>query len=250
MPIKKILIIDDESLARDRIRRFLNELNITVQIEEAADGLKALEKIILFQPEIVFLDIQMPGLNGFEVLQHVENRNFQLIFQTAYDEYAIKAFDENACDYLLKPFSKERFQKSISKVLNIEAQSEVLKRLELDVHQKMGYLDKIAVKQSGKLKIVELTSVDCFISQDHYTCIYSGGGELISDISLNWLEEHIDPNYFIRCHRNNIIAINQIHSVSGTNESVITLKNGMTVSLSRNNRKKILNLFKHSFKGI
>lgn len=232
---KKILVVDDESLARDRIRRFLGELNIQARIEEAHDGIQALEKLESLKPDIVFLDVQMPGLTGFEVLQQIEDRSFHLIFQTAFDEYAIKAFEENACDYLLKPFSMDRFKKAIGKVMNLQAQNEVLK--------KQGFLNRLAVKQSGKMKVVEVGFVDCFVSRDHYTCIYSGGSELISDLSISWLVERVDPDKFVRCHRNNIVAINQIKSVCGTNDSEIELKNGMKLPLSRNNRKRVLDLF-------
>lgn len=240
---KKILVVDDESLARDRIRRFFDELNMEVEIEEAHDGIQALEKLESLKSDIVFLDVQMPGLTGFEVLQQIEDRSFHLIFQTAYDEYAMKAFEENACDYLLKPFSMDRFKKAIDKVLNLQAQNEVLKKLEHEVHRKQGFLDRIAVKQSGKMKIVDVGSVDCFVSRDHYTCIYSGSSELISDLSLSWLEERVDSNKFVRCHRNNIVAVNQIKSVGGTNDSEIELKNGMKLPLSRNNRRRVLDLF-------
>jgi two-component system LytT family response regulator len=242
--IKKILIVDDESLARDRVRRFLLELNIQAQVEEAKDGLQALEKLTSLKPDVVFLDIQMPGLNGFEVLQHIEDRSFHLIFQTAYDEYALKAFDENACDYLLKPIQRDRFEKALGKVLSLQAQKEGLKNLELEVQKKHGFLDKLAVKHSGKTSIVDMASVDCFVSRDHYTCIYSGSSEFITELSLNWLEERIDPEKWVRCHRSGLIPIGQIKAISGVNDSEVELKNGMRLPLSRNNRKKVFSLFR------
>jgi two-component system LytT family response regulator len=176
-------------------------------------------------------------LTGFEVLQQIEGRKFQLIFQTAYDEYAIKAFEENACDYLLKPFTKERMATTLKKAFNLIAQNEALSRLENKLQK--SNLDKIAVKQGGKLKIVPIKEIECFVSRDHYTCIYQGNTEFIIDLSLNWFEERLDPNIFIRCHRNSIVAIDKIKTLSESSNSEVEMHNGMKLPVSRNNKKQL-----------
>jgi two-component system LytT family response regulator len=241
--INKILIVDDETHARERIDRFLKDLSFTGDIVHAENGLKAIDLIHKDRFDLVFLDIQMPGLTGFDVLQQFENRDFVVIFQTAFDEFAIQAFDANACDYLLKPFSKERFEKAFVRANKMMETSKRLSALESSLHKQGQYIENLAVKQKGKTKIVNLIKVDCFVSADHYTIIHSDGGELISDLSLAWLEQRIDPNKFIRCHRNNIVAVSQIKSIGDTQNSEVELLNGIKLSLSRNNRKTVLERF-------
>lgn len=240
---KKVLIVDDESIARDRLSRFLNETGI-FQIQEAEHGLAAIELISEFKPDIIFLDIQMPGLTGFDVLQQIELRNFQIIFQTAYDEYAVQAFEESACDYLLKPFSKERFEKAMTKALNLHEQQGNLRALEEKLHQNNQFLDKISFKQGGVLKIISLNEIACFISQDHCTNIYTiNGKEHIINLSIAYLSDHLNPDHFMQCHRSSIVAITQIKAIGGTQDSVIELKNGMKIPLSRSNRSLVINQF-------
>ncbi len=231
----KVLIVDDEKLARDRLRRFLSEAMPDCKIEESPNGMAALERIKIFKPQIVFLDIQMPGLNGFEVLQQIEERNFQVIFQTAYDEFAIRAFDENACDYLLKPFTIERLKKSLAKALMQSGD----KALE-DLEKKIPHLERIAIKQNGKTKIIEADLIDYFISRDHYTCIFVGKEESVCDLSLSWLAPRLDPDKFIRIHRNAIVAINRVKAVGSTSDSRIELRDGTLLALSRHNRRILL----------
>lgn len=241
--INKILIVDDEVLARDRIARFLQELSFEGEVVQVDNGLKAIESIRSNNFDLIYLDIQMPGLTGFDVLQQFEKRDFAVIFQTAFDEFAIQAFEVSACDYLLKPFSKERFEKAFSKASKAIASSQSLANLETKLHSESQYLENLAVKQKGKTRVVNLSNVDCFVSEDHYTIIHSDGMELISDLSLAWLEQRIDPNKFIRCHRNNIVATSQIKSIGDTQNSEVELLNGLKLPLSRNNRKMVLQRF-------
>ncbi len=244
MAAKKILIVDDEQIARQRLTRFLNE-TAAFQIQEAENGLAAIEKIEQFKPDIVFLDIQMPGLTGFDVLQQIESRTFQIIFQTAYDEYALQAFEESACDYLLKPFTKERFDKALNKALAMQGQQETLSLLESNLKKDQRFLNKVTFKQGGKLKILSIERVSSFVSQDHYTCAQTLEGiEHIVDFSIAYLVKHLNPDHFVRCHRNGIVAIEQIKSVGDTNQSQIELKNGGVLQLSRSNRTLVLQKLK------
>ena len=243
--MKKVLIVDDEALARQRIRRMLEELKFPCEMQDAENGLAALDKIESFGPDIVFLDVQMPGLDGFAVLQQIERRNFSVIFQTAYDEYAIKAFDENACDYLLKPFTIERFKKALDRASGIIGTSEAersksLADLETSVRRDLGWLDKVTARQAGKLRLIALKDVICFISRDHYTCVHTGASEQIIEHSLTWLEERLNPANFVRTHRSSIVALAHIQSIGDTADSTIELSEGLTAPLSRANRPRLL----------
>jgi two-component system LytT family response regulator len=244
-PIRRILIVDDEIHARDRIARFLDELSFDGEVVQVENGLEAIDQIRSSDFDLVYLDIQMPGLTGFDVLQQFDKRNFVVIFQTAFDEFAMQAFDTNACDYLLKPFSKDRFEKAFIKASKTVETSQKLNDLETSLHRQSQYLANLAVKQKGKTKIVNLSRVDCFVSEDHYTIIHSDGTELVSDLSLAWLEQRIDPKKFVRCHRNNIVAVSQIKSVGDTQNSEVELQSGLKLPLSRNNRKGVLELFSY-----
>ena len=247
--IRKILIVDDELLARERIHRLLNDLCFTGTVEHAHNGVEALDLLRSDCFDLVFLDIQMPGPTGFEVLQQLQERNFQVIFQTAYDEFAIKAFDENACDYLLKPFSKERFEISLTRAVRNLETNQKLSQLEDCLHKQSLYLESLVIKHNGKSKILSLDRVDCFISEDHYTIIHSEGAELISDLSLAWLEQRINPHKFIRCHRNNIVAIVKIKCLGKSLKSEVELICGIKVPLSRRHRKNVLKVFDHGTLG-
>lgn len=237
----KILVVDDESLARQRLLRFIKESGQDVITAEAENGIVAIEKIKSFEPHIVFLDIQMPGLNGFEVLQQIEVRNFQLVFQTAFDEFAIKAFEENACDYLLKPFDLERFQKTMKRINPPNVSSNAFHKTALaGVEKRLGNLDRILIRQGSKTKVISVSEIDYFLSRDHYTCIFSKNSEFISDLSLNYLEERLDRKKFVRTHRNSIVATREIKSIGDTTNSEVTLSCGAKLSLSRRNRKAVL----------
>lgn len=243
--INKILVVDDELQARSRIVRYLQEISFHGEVVQAENGLIALDYLTNGEFDLVYLDIQMPGLNGFEVLQHFENRNFLIIFQTAFDDFALEAFEVSACDYLLKPFTKERFEKSFLKASKAVDANQNLNKLEERLYDQKQFLENLAVKQKNQTKIINLNTIDCFVSQDHYTIIYSGGNEYIIDLSLSWLEKRIDKNKFIRCHRNNIVAISKIKSIGDTQNSFIELLCGIKLPLSRNNRKFVLEKFKN-----
>lgn len=240
MVSKKVLIVDDEKLARDRLARFLGELNYPFEIQQANSGLSALEKIKEDMPDILFLDIQMPGLNGFELLQNLEKRPCHIIFQTAFDEYAIKAFEENASDYLLKPFTKDRLKTSVEKALGSIERQERLLALEREVSKRNGYLNRISVRVGGKLNLVEAADIQYLISQDHYTILHTTNGEFVSELSLTHLESRLDPREFLRCHRSCIVKLSQVKSLNcGTNMSV-SLSEGVELPVSRTNRKTML----------
>lgn len=237
---KRLLIVDDEELARQRVRRYVAQYNQPFVIAEAASGLDAVEQIQSFQPHVIFLDIEMPGLSGFEVLQQFEQRPFLVIFQTAYDEFALHAFEENACDYLLKPFNAERLHKALAQALTRIADEERLRALEAQFAVREGALQRLTVKQGNRVRLVETADIHCFVSQDHYTCVYFGDHhEGLVDLSLARLLERLDPNAFQQLHRNNIVRIGAVVALSVTRqgEMTIELMNGMKLPVSRAHRR-------------
>jgi len=252
---KRILIADDEPLARQRITRYVGQFGQEFLIEEAESGLRAVELIQSFQPEIVFLDIEMPGLNGLEVLQQFERRPFQIIFQTAFDQFAIHAFEENACDYLLKPFTAERLHQALTRAFTRVADEKKLLALEARLAERSGYLRQLAVKQGTRLRLVTEQEVHCFVSRDHYTCVYFGERENyegICDLSLARLAERLDPNKFCQIHRNSIVRVAAIialgKSIEG--EVCVELSNGMKLPVSRTNQRAVRQLFNSNRLGV
>jgi len=246
----KILIVDDEPLARQRVARYVRQFDPGLLIETAADGLEAVEKIRSFKPDLVFLDIEMPGLNGFEVLQQFDERPFQIIFQTAYDQFAIRAFEEQAIDYLLKPFNAERLHRALSNALRKRHDETRLRKLEDMLAGRSpgaGYLNRLTVSQGRRLRLVDAGEIWCFISKDHYTHVCFGAGlEGICELSLNRLAERLDPARFMRVHRNSIVRIESIESCGSapTSGMWIELRNGMKLEVSRSRQGELRRMIK------
>lgn len=244
---KRILIVDDEELARGRIARYLKQTEQEFLIKEAESGIEAVEMIDSFQPDIVFLDVEMPGLSGFEALKQLPKRDFQIVFQTAFDEFAVRAFEEQACDYLLKPFTSERFLQALTNALARVQSEEKLKALEAKMAEREGYLRKFVVKQGARLRVVEEQAIACFVSRDHYTCVYfEGMREGITELSLSNLLERLDPQVFRQFHRNNIIRVDALValSLSRNGGMEVELNNGLRLPVSRSNRQMARSLVK------
>lgn len=243
--VARILIVDDEPLARQRVARFVRLHDPDHLIETAADGLEAVEKIRSFHPDLVFLDIEMPGLNGFEVLQQFDERPFQIIFQTAYNQFAIRAFEEHAIDYLLKPFNAERLHRSLSNALRKQHDETRLRKLEETLSG--GGLRKLTVSQGRHLRMIETDEIWCFISKDHYTHVrYGDGLEGICELSLSRLDERLDPGKFVRIHRKTIVRIDAIESCGSSPASGmrVVLRNGMNLPVSRSRQGELRRLMK------
>jgi two-component system LytT family response regulator len=233
----KIVLVDDEELARNRIKAYLAQQGLSCSVKEAENGFDALDLLRADQPDILFLDVQMPGLTGLEVLSQLEKRTFQVIFQTAFDEHAVRAFEENACDYLLKPFSRDRFAKALDKALARIGQA--IPSGESELLKQSGYLNRIVVKAGIKSLLVPVESVYAFLSQDHYTTVITKDREYIIDLSLSHLEERLDPSKFQRLHRNNIVALERVRGIVGGDNMEVELAGGLKLPVSRNNRKKV-----------
>lgn len=236
---KRILLVDDEPLARQRLARYVRQYDPALALAEAESGLQAVELIRDFRPDVVLLDVEMPGLNGFEVLQQCAARNFCVIFQTAYDQFAIRAFEAHALDYLLKPFTAERLRQALERAFSRLADDTRLRALEAQLAGRHGYLRRFTVKQGTRLRLIEESDIFCFISQDHYTCVFfrdrAHQHEGIIDLSLTQLLERLDPAAFRQLHRNNIARVAAIAALVRTRagELQVELSNGQRLPVAR-----------------
>lgn len=250
MTRRSVLIVDDEPLARTRIRSLLEKApdKESFLIGEAVDGVMALEMMHQDPPDIVFLDIQMPEFTGFDVLTHLEKPPKAIIFQTAYDEYAVRAFEFAACDYLLKPFSNERFYQALERglehsVARVQAIQNLVSHLQKN---HAHYMVQVAVRVGHSTRIFQVDEVEYFFSQDHCTTVHLGHTSYALDYSLNFLESHLNPLEFIRVHRNAIVRLSSIQQFNHTSPMTIVLHSGAKLKVSRERRKQLLSILKPS----
>jgi two-component system LytT family response regulator len=214
----RALLVDDETPARARLRKLLGaHLGIEI-IGEATNGLQALEKIEELKPDLVFLDIEMPELDGLEVARNLGDAGPFLIFVTAYDEFALKAFETHAVDYLLKPVAEARLKVAIEKVQKRQKPnfSEILSERSLA---------RIGVKSGNRYIVVELARVSSIVAKDHYSAIQIDGRELLADEPLDSHEKKLDPAKFLRVHRSAIINIDFVKELEreGDRKFVVVL---------------------------
>jgi two-component system LytT family response regulator len=242
--MKRALLIDDEPLARmvvlEYLQQFTNEIEV---IQECNDGFEGLKAIQQHQPDLVFLDVQMPKINGFEMLELVEQQP-AVIFTTAFDEYAIKAFEAHAIDYLLKPFSKDRFNKAIEKYLaqapNAKQSKQTEQLLEA-VSQSPAQNERIVVKTGTKVKIIPVQDVQYLQADDDYVSVFTSEGSFLKNKTMNFFEQTLDPRYFVRVHRSYIIAIQQITRIDPYEKDshLAILKSGAKIPVSKTGYVKL-----------
>ncbi len=227
----KALIIDDERLARKELTNLLQEYQEIEIAGEAVNAEDAEEKIKALKPDLLFLDIQMPGKTGFELLQSLESVP-EVIFTTAYDEYALKAFDFNALDYLLKPIEPDRLKESITKLLN-RANKDAPE--EDEVEKKLGPQDRVFVKDGDKCWFVKLENIRLFESDGNYIKIYFDNFKPMIHKSLNALDERLDDRSFFRASRKHIINLTWVESIESwfNGGLMVVLRGGDKVEVSR-----------------
>lgn len=250
----KTLIIDDEKLARSRIKKLLEEQSDFEVVGECKNGIEAVDCINTQNPDLIFLDVQMPELDGFSVLKNINTENFPIIiFVTAYDKYALKAFDVHAVDYLLKPFDDERFYAALE-----HAKDHMAKNSRKDLHNKINhlmnelgetsitkeekdYLDRIVVKSGGKISFVKTSNIVRIKSAGKYISILTDEGENLIRQTMNEIEEKLNPKKFIRIHRSAIINFDFIKEMQNwyRGEYVILLTNNEKFTTSSSYRKNI-----------
>lgn len=228
----RTLIADDERLARSELRRLLENHPAIEIIDEAANGEEAVEKINRLRPELVFLDIQMPGKTGFDVLENLEEGvNPDVIFTTAFDEFALKAFEFDAIDYLLKPIEPARLEQALRKLEEDQTAYEE----KLQPNRIFGESDQVFVKDGNKYWFIRLNTVRLFESIGNYVRIYFDQNKPLLLRSLNALEERLDPNVFFRANRKHIINLRMIESIEPyfSGGILVKLKGGEKVEVSR-----------------
>ena len=201
----KVIIIDDEPLARSIVKEYLQLYPEIEIVAECNDGFEGLKSIQHYEPALIFLDIQMPKINGFEMLELIENPP-AVIFTTAFDEYAIKAFESNAVDYLLKPFSKERFDKAIQKYLQHQTPSSGKTEAVLEsAAQSPVQQNRIVVKDGSKIKIIPVTQIHYLEAADDYVKIFTAEGSFLKKKTMSYFEQSLAAFQFVRVHRSYIV---------------------------------------------
>lgn len=244
----RAVAIDDEKLAIDIIRNYLKNFDNIELIAECRNGFDGLKAISELNPDLVFLDIQMPKINGFEMLELIDEPPV-IIFTTAFDQYALKAFEVNATDYLLKPFSEERFRDAISKVEKLlkdkTKAAEKIENLEKYNEENLESLERIVVKNGQKIVIISVDDVDYFEAQDDYVMLYSSKGKFLKQKTMKYFEEHLDPKNFMRVHRSYIVKINSIQQIElFEKESYkVILKDGRDIPVSKSGYSKLKEIF-------
>jgi two-component system, LytTR family, response regulator len=238
--MKKIrtIIIEDEMPARELLKFYLRDYNDLEIIAECADGFSGLKAISEMQPDLIFLDIQMPKLTGFELLEVLEERP-EIIFTTAYDQYAIKAFELNAVDYLLKPFHKKRFNEAVNKAIErIGSETKEKKSFEPLLETRPGLpssVTRIVVRKGNSISIIPVDQVKYIEAQDDYVMIYHAAGKALKQQTMKFYEDNLPENDFVRIHRSYIVRVAEIKSIEPYTKDnhVAVLHSGTRLPVSR-----------------
>jgi two-component system LytT family response regulator len=244
----RVLIADDEPLARERLRTLLGAEDWVDVVAECQNGTEAVESITRLQPDLVFLDVQMPGATGFQVIDSVGPERMPLVvFVTAFDTYALRAFDVHALDYLLKPFDRERFGQALARArqqLERRTNGDLERRLlELmqDLKGSPHRLERFVVKAGGRVFFVRADEIDWIEAAGNYVKLHVGSDAHLFRETMNTLEAQLDPEVFFRIHRSHIVNIERVKELQPwfNGEYVVFLKNGTRLTLSRGYREKL-----------
>jgi len=239
-----IVIIDDEAPARAVIKNYLKEyehISIKAECENGFEGIKAIQE---FKPDIIFLDIQMPKITGFEMLELLQEKPV-IIFSTAYDQYALKAFEVSASDYLLKPYSRERFNEAMNRALTLtndkSANDKIVNRILNHQDENIEYLERIVVKTGSKISIIPVRKLYWLEAQDDYVMLHSKDGNFLKQKTMRYFESHLDPKEFVRAHRSYIVRISIIKQIElfGKESYRLILSNGQSLPVSRTGHTKL-----------
>lgn len=228
----RILIADDEALARSLTKEYLRSHPDVSIVGEAANGIEAVQMMTDLQPDLVFLDIQMPKLSGLEVLE-LTGRNSGVIFTTAFDHYALKAFDLHAVDYLLKPFTQNRFDDALNKARGRLGQATpALHHLLAEAHEK---IQRIVVRERQQIAIIPIASIDFIEAQDDYINIHAAGKTHLKTQRLSDIEAQLDAQQFVRIHRSYLLHLTALKHIEkqGKETHVAILHDGTQLAISR-----------------
>lgn len=239
-----VVIIDDEAPAREVIKNYLKKydyLRIKAECENGFEGIKAIQE---FKPDIIFLDIQMPKITGFEMLELLQKKPV-LVFSTAYDQYAMKAFEVSAADYLLKPYSRERFDEAMNRALTLTndkpANDKIVNGILKHQDENVDYLERIVVKTGSKISIIPVRKLFWLEAQDDYVMLHSKDGNFLKQKTMKYFESHLDPKEFVRAHRSYIVRISIIKQIElfGKESYRLILSNGQNLPVSRTGHVKL-----------
>ncbi|MCO1334692.1 LytTR family DNA-binding domain-containing protein [Microbulbifer sp. OS29] len=258
------IIVDDEPLARRGLRLRLEQMSDVEIVAESSNGRDALEKILALKPDVAFVDIQMPGVNGLQLVQLIPVDALpHVVFVTAYDQYAVEAFEINAVDYVLKPIETERLELSLTRVrekrvsADIASQREQLLEAVADLTNESAealekklvsgkfagstYPDTIAVKDSGKITLVPAQEIDWVDAAGDYMCVHARGETHVMRITMKELEQQLDPKLFQRIHRSTIVNLSRVREIRAhiNGEYNLVLDNGESLKMSRSYKSKV-----------
>lgn len=239
----KALLIDDEPLARSIVAEYLQAFPEITITQECNDGFEGVKAIAQHKPDLIFLDIQMPKINGFEMLELIEEPP-AVIFTTAFDEYAIKAFESRAIDYLLKPFSKERFEKAVQKWFQQRNQSEKkadTQTLLTEEIRQPEERNRIVVKEGSNIRIIPVQDIHYMEAYDDYVKIFTQKEMFLKKKTMSFYEKNLDPAQFVRVHRSYIIHLQQLTKIEPLEKEtyLALLRSGVKVPLSKSGYAKL-----------
>ena len=236
-----VIIIDDEPLARSIVKEYLQAYAEVKILAECNDGFEGIKAINQYSPDLIFLDIQMPKINGFEMLELIETPP-SVIFTTAFDEYAIKAFQSNAVDYLLKPFSKDRFHKAIQKYL--QQQKPVFSKMDgvlESAAQSPVQQNRVVVKDGSKIKIIPVSQIQYLEAADDYVKIFTGEGSFLKKKTMGYFEQSLQTFQFVRVHRSYIVNTQLITRIDAYEKDshLLLLSTGSKLPVSKAGYSKL-----------
>ncbi len=240
----KTIIVDDEKLARELIREYLSPYPEIQILAECRDGTSAIETINKEKPDLIFLDVQMPGCNGFEVLENLDEIP-KVIFCTAYEQYALRAFEVSAIDYLLKPYDQQRFDQAVERVLNRHVSlDEITNKMITLMHtirKEQAYGKRLFVKLRGRVVPVEISEIEWIEAQGDYTEIHAKQGSFLTGQNLSHLESLLDPKLFFRIHRSSLVNAEYIEELRRTDSGgySVRLASGQELSVGRTRIEKL-----------
>ncbi|GMG85765.1 LytR/AlgR family response regulator transcription factor [Biformimicrobium ophioploci] len=261
----KAIIVDDEPLARRGMRLRLEALGSVEVLTECGNGREALEQIPALKPDVVFLDIQMPGMGGFDVVRQLDEADMPaVVFVTAYDQFAVEAFDINAVDYVLKPLEEERLAQAIERVREriasdslasdrehlLRAVAELTQQTEQTIEDRLAagesaatspYPEKIAIKDSGRITLVPAREIDWIDAAGDYMCVHACGETHVMRITMKELEQQLNPAVFQRIHRSTIVNLARVEKIVAhiNGEYHLVLNNGERLKMSRSYKNKV-----------
>ncbi len=231
----RAVIADDEALARTYLRELLGEQSGVVIIAECADGFEAIKACANSAPDIIFLDIQMPKLDGFEVAELIDDQ-IQIVFVTAYDEYAVRAFEVHAVDYLLKPFFPQRLAEAVERARRrLITPVDPVSTIAQQARSPKSAPQRIVIKDGANVVVIPMGDIDYLRAQGDYVALHTGGLSHLKHQTLTSLEQQLDPNRFVRIHRSTIVAFDRIARIEPMTKDtkVAILKDGTELPISR-----------------